>query len=84
MTESSANCNINKFRTLSQKLLSYSWKKVGNEKQLKFDVSLEIKFDSAVAAIDRRKLDKAKQELQEVKKLLAERPKFVKIADRTE
>ena len=45
---------------------STSWKKVGNEKQFKFNDSLEAKFDSAIAAIEKKKLDKAKQELQEV------------------
>ena len=60
---------------------SISWKKVGNEKQFKFNDSLETKFDSAIAAIDKKKLDKAKQELQEGKKLLAERQKLIKLAD---
>ena len=63
---------------------SISWKKVGNEKQFKFNDSLETKFDSAIAAIDKKKLDKAKQELQEGKKLLAERQKLIKLADRSE
>ena len=40
---------------------SISWKKVGNEKQFKFNDSLEAKFDSAIAAIEKKKLDKAKQ-----------------------
>ena len=63
---------------------SISWKKVGNEKEFKFNDSLETKFDSAIAAIDKKKLDKAKQELQEGKKLLAERQKLIKLADRSE
>lgn len=37
---------------------SISWKKVVNEKQLKFNDSLEAKFDSAIAAIDKKKFDK--------------------------
>ena len=41
---------------------SISWKKVGNEKQFKFNDSLEAKFDSAIAAIEKKKLDKAKQD----------------------
>jgi len=45
---------------------------------------LETKFDSAIPAIDKTKLDKAKQELQAGKKLLAERQKFIKLADRSE
>lgn len=63
---------------------STKWKKVGNEKQYKFNDSLEAKFDSAIAAIDKKKLEKAKQGLQEGKKLLAERQKLIKLADRSE
>lgn len=37
---------------------SISWKKVVNEKQFKFNDSLEAKFDSAIAAIDKKKFDK--------------------------
>lgn len=37
---------------------SISWKKVNNEKQFKFNDSLEAKFDSAIAAIDKKKFDK--------------------------
>ena len=55
-------------------------KKVGNEKQLKMNESLEAKFDSSIAFIkrewsfapafiDKKKLNKAKQELEEGKKL---------------
>lgn len=56
------------------------WNKVGNEKQLKLNESLEAKFDSSIAFIkrewsfslafiDKKKLNKAKQELEEGKKL---------------
>jgi len=58
---------------------SISWKKVGKEKQFKFNNSLETKFDSAIAAIEKKKLDEAKQELQEGKKLLAQRQKLIKL-----
>lgn len=37
---------------------SISWKKVVNEKQFKFNDSLEAKFDSAIAAIDKKMFDK--------------------------
>lgn len=37
---------------------SISWKKVVNEKQFKFNDFLEAKFDSAIAAIDKKKFDK--------------------------
>ena len=63
---------------------SINWKKVGNEKQFKFNDSLEAKLVSAIAAIDKKKLDRAKQDLQEGKKLLAERQKLIKLADRSE
>ena len=54
------------------------WNKVGNEKQLKLNESLEAKFDSSIAFIkrewsfslafiDKKKLNKAKQELEEVR-----------------
>ncbi|KAJ7372457.1 hypothetical protein OS493_018964 [Desmophyllum pertusum] len=46
--------------------------------------SERAKFDSAIAAIDKKKLEKAKQGLQESKKLLAERQKLIKLADRSE
>ena len=48
---------------------------------------METKFDSAIAAIaaiDKKKLDEAKQKLQQGKKLLAERQKLIKLADRSE
>ena len=56
------------------------WNKVGNEKQLKLNESFEAKFDSSIAFIkrewsfslafiDKKKLNKAKQELEEGKKL---------------
>lgn len=37
--------------------MSISWKKVGNEKQFKFNDSLKAKLDFA---IDKKKFDKAK------------------------
>ena len=37
---------------------SIKWKKVGNEKQFKFNESVEAKIDSAFAAVDKKKLDK--------------------------
>ena len=52
---------------------SIKWRKVGNEKQLKFNQSVEARFDSAISAIEKKKLDKAKKELKEGKKLLSER-----------
>ena len=44
---------------------SIKWKKVGNEKQFKFNESVEAKIDSAIAAVDKKKLDKVKKELEE-------------------
>ena len=43
---------------------SIKWKKVGNE--FKFNQSVEARFDSAISAIEKKKLDKAKKELEEV------------------
>ena len=63
---------------------SIKWRKVGNEKQLKFNQSVEARFDSAISAIEKKKLDKAKKELKEGKKLLSERQKLIKLADRSE
>ena len=63
---------------------SIKWKKVGNEKQFKFNQSVEASFDSAISAIEKKKLDKAKKELEEGKKLLSERQKLIKLADRSE
>jgi len=45
---------------------------------------VEARFDSAISAIDNKKLDKAKKELEEGKKLLSERQKLIKLADRSE
>ena len=45
---------------------SIKWKKVENEKQFKFNQSMESRFDSAISAIEKKKLDKAKKELEEV------------------
>ena len=48
--------------------------KVGNEKQFKFNQSVEARFDSAIiSAIEKKKVAKAKKELEESKKLLSER-----------
>ena len=44
---------------------SFKWKKVGNEKQFKFNQSVEARFDSAISTIEKKKLDKAKKELEE-------------------
>ena len=63
---------------------SIKWKKVGNEKQFKFNESVEAKIDSAIAAVDKKKLDKVKKELEEGKKLLTDRQKLIKLADRSE
>ena len=63
---------------------SIKWKKVGNEKQFRFNHSVEARFDSAIFAIEKKKLDKAKKELEEGKKLLSERQKLIKLADRSE
>ena len=57
---------------------------MGNEKQFKFNQSVEARFDSAISAIEKKKLNKAKKELEEGKKLLSERPKLIKLADRSE
>ena len=57
---------------------------MGNEKQFKFNHSVEARFDSAIFAIEKKKLDKAKKELEEGKKLLSERQKLIKLADRSE
>ena len=40
---------------------SIKWKNVGNEKQFKFNQSVEARFDSAISAIENKKLDKAKK-----------------------
>ena len=63
---------------------SIKWKKVGNEKQFKFNESVEAKIDSAIAAVDKKKLDKVKKELEEGKQLLTDRQKLIKLADRSE
>ena len=42
------------------------WKKVGKEKQFKLNQSVEARFDSDISAIEKKKLDKAKKELEEV------------------
>ena len=46
---------------------SIKWRKVGNEKQLKFNQSVEARFDSAISAIEKKKLDKAKKSLKRVR-----------------
>ncbi|CAH3037247.1 unnamed protein product [Porites lobata] len=63
---------------------SIKWKKVGNEKQFKFNQSVEARFDSAISATEKKKLDKAKKGLEEGKKRLSERQKLIKLADRSE
>ncbi|KAL9963329.1 hypothetical protein ACROYT_G032521 [Oculina patagonica] len=63
---------------------SIKWKKVGNKKHFKFNESVEAKIDSAIAAVDKKKLDKVKKELEEGKKLLSDRQKLIKLADRSE
>ena len=45
---------------------------------------MEARFDLAITAIEKRKLDKAKKELEEGKKLLSERQTLIKLADRSE
>ena len=45
---------------------------------------MEARFDSAMSAIEKKKLDKAKKELEEDKKLLSDRQKLIKLADRSE
>ena len=47
--------------------------KSGKKKQFKFNQSVA---DSAISAIEKKKLDKAKKELKEGKKLLSERQKL--------
>ena len=34
---------------------SIKWRKVGNEKQLKFNQSVEARFDSAISTIEKKK-----------------------------
>ena len=58
--------------------------KVRKEKQFKFYESVEARFDSAISAIQKKKRNKAKKELEEGKKLLSERQKLIKLADRSE
>ena len=48
---------------------------MGTEKQL----SVEARFDSAISAIEKKKLDKAKKEQEEGKKLLSECQKLIKL-----
>ena len=55
-----------------------SGQKVGNEKQFKFNKSVEARFDTAISAIEKKKLDKAKKEPEEGEKLLSERRKLIK------
>ena len=57
---------------------------MGNEKQFKFNQSVEARFDSAISAIEKKKLDKAKKEVEEGKKPFFERQKLIKQADRSE
>ena len=57
---------------------------MGNEKQFKFNQSVEARFDSAISAIEKNKLDKAEKELEEGKQLLSERQKLSKLANRYE
>ena len=58
---------------------------MGNEKQFRFNQSVEARFDSAISAIEKKKPDRAKKELEEGKKLsLSERQKLIKLADRSE
>ena len=38
---------------------------MGNEKQFKFNQSVEARFDSAISAIEKKKLNKARKELEE-------------------
>ena len=53
-------------------------------RKFKFNQSVEARFDSAISAIEKKKLDKAKTELEEGKKLLSERQNLIKLADRSE
>ena len=46
----------------SKKIFSFGGKRVGNEKQFKFNQSMEARFDPAISAIEKKKLDKAKKE----------------------
>ena len=57
---------------------------MGNEKQFKFNQSVEARFDSAISAIEKKKPDKEKKELGEGKKLLSERQKLIKLFYRSE
>jgi len=49
---------------------------MGNEKQFRLNHSVEARFDSALYAIEKKKLDQAKKELEGGKKLLSERQKL--------
>ena len=82
-SEDQEDC-ISSFVKKVKEVHSIKWKKVGNEKQFKFNHSVEARFDSAIFAIEKKKLDKAKKELEEGKKLLSERQKLIKMADRSE
>ena len=45
---------------------SIKWEKVGNKNQFKFNQSVEAKFDSAISAIEKKKVDKAQKKPEEV------------------
>ena len=45
---------------------SIRWQKVGNKNQFKFNQSVEAKFDSAISAIEKKKVDKAQKKPEEV------------------
>ena len=61
----------------SKKIIPLSGKKL-ETRNFKFNQSVEARFDSAISAIEKKKLDKAKTELEEGKKLLSERQKLIK------
>jgi len=45
---------------------------------------VEARFDSVISAIEKKKLDKAKTELEEGEKLLPKCQNLIKLADRSE
>ena len=46
---------------------SIKLKNVGNEKQFKFNQSVEARFDSAISAIEKKKLDRANKSWKRVR-----------------
>ena len=61
---------------VSKKIIPLSGKKLETRNSSSLTMqSVEARFDSAISAIEKKKLDKAKKELEEGKKLLSDRQK---------